>query len=598
MSALYDPPREEQQFLLERVNAIDDLLALASFAHADGDLVRAVLDSGAAFARDVLVPLGAAGDAEGSRLEAGRVKTPCGFPAAYRAYASAGWPGVDLPLDHGGQALPLSAQVAFAEMVNGASVPFGMLTVQLRAATHLLIEHADAALAARIVPPLARGEWAATICITEAEAGSDVGRIRTLAAPRADGSYVVSGAKMFISFGDHDCAPQIIHLLLARTPGAPAGTQGLSLFAVPSRRFADQTPNAIAVSRIEHKMGLRASPTCALQFDGATAYRIGAEGQGLKCLFTMVNLMRLEVAVQGVALAEAATQRAVSYAAERRQGGPADAPPLPIDAHADVQRMLLVMRARTNAMRALVFHAARCLDLARASPEANGRARARALAELLLPVCKTGGAETAFDVASLAVQVFGGHGYICDNGVEGLLRDSRVMAIYEGTSGIQSFDLLARKVLRNQGERYAVLIDAMRADVARHRATPPLVDIAAGLDEAIARLDACTARLRDRAPTDARAVEWAATDYLQLTALVCGAWMWLRMAAAANTGSAADADRRRLARFYGAWLLPQVAVHEARIRLGDPMGEAATSSSPAAPRRRAGEGNIPGSRAR
>lgn len=569
-SGNYVPPVAEQLFLLERVQEWQALFALPAFAHADADAARAVLEAGAAFAADVLAPLGPTGDAEGCRLVDGRVLTPQGFAAAYRAFAEGGWAGLDMPESCGGQALPLSLQVAFAEAVNGGCVAFGMLPVMLRAGGRLLLEHADPALAARLVPQLASGAWGATIGITEPAAGSDVGRVRTLAVPCADGRYALTGTKMFITFGDQDFTPQIIHLLLARTPGAAMGTQGLSLFAVPARRFEDDASNGVGVSRIEHKMGLKASPTCVLELDGALGYRIGPEGQGLKCMFTMVNLMRLEVSVQGVALAEAATQRAEAYAAGRVQGGRPDAPPVPIAAHADVQRMLLTMRARTQAMRALVFHAAGCLDLAHAAAEAEVRDTARALAELLLPVCKTAGAEAAFEVASLAVQVFGGHGYVSDNGVEQILRDSRVMAIYEGTSGIQSLDLLTRKVLRDDGRRYRALLVAMRDDLARWGGHASLADVAGPLAASIVRLEACTDLLRERVREAPRAVEWAATDYLQLMALVAGAWMWLRMAAAADGASDADAGRRRLARFYCAWLLPQMAVHEARIALGDP----------------------------
>jgi len=573
MNGNYTPPLEDQWFLLERVEALDDLLALPEFAHADSDTARAVLEAAADFTREQIAPLGPNGDAQGCRVEAGRVITPDGFPAAYAAWGAAGWPALDLPLDAGGQALPLCVQVGLAEMVNGASVAFGMLTLQQRSAAHLLLEHADAALRARIVPALLRGEWAATICITEPEAGSDVGRIRTLAVPLEDGSYALSGSKMFISFGDHDCASRIIHLALARTPDATPGTQGISLFAVPSLRFADDAANGIEVLRIEHKMGLNASPTCALALDRAVGYRIGAEGQGLKCLFTMMNLMRLEVAVQGVALAEAATQRALAYADERLQGGRPDAAPVPIARHADVQRMLLTMQARTQSMRALVVYTARFLDLARVAADPAERSAARGLAELLLPVCKTGGAEGAFEVANLGVQVFGGHGYVTDHGVEQIVRDCRVMSIYEGTSGIQAQDLLSRKVLREDGARYALLAAALRADLARHRAAPALGALAAALEDALTRLDACTARLGERARRAPREIEWAASDYLQFTALVCGAWMWLRMAAASAGDSAADAARLRLARFYVAWLLPQIGVHEARIALGDPCAD-------------------------
>lgn len=568
MSHGYSPPLAEQLFLLERVSPWRDLFALAPFAHGDADVASAVLTGGAEFTRGVLAPLNVVGDEHGCRLENGRVITAPGFAQAYREFAAGGWPGLDMPEQFGGQDLPLSVQVAFAEMVNGACVAFGMLPIMLRAGSRLLLDHGSPALVERIVPKLVSGEWAATICITEPHAGSDVGRLRTQAVPKDDGSYALTGTKIFISYGDHDFTDQIIHLVLARTPDAPAGTQGISLFVVPSRRFDDGAVNGVSVSRLEKKMGLKASPTCVFNMDGAVGWRVGPECQGLKCMFTMVNLMRLEVSIQGVALAQAATERALTYAGERLQGGRPDQAPVAIGSHADVQRMLLIMQARTRAMRALVFQTAHWLDLVRAAPDGKQRNAARQLAGTMLPVCKTCGAETAFEVASLAVQVFGGHGYVHDAGVEQYVRDSRVMAIYEGTSGIQALDLLTRKVLRDGGARYQLLTDAMRADVERHKANPKVTTLAAALDAAVRRMDGCTEWLQQRVAARPRDAEWAATDYLHLMGLVAGAWMWLRMAAVADSGSAEDRQRHTLARFYCNWLLPQSSVHETRIRLG------------------------------
>jgi hypothetical protein len=301
--------------------------------------------------------------------------------------------------------------------------------------------------------------------------------------------------------------------------------------------------------------------------DNAVGWRIGPAHQGLKCMFTMVNLMRLEVSVQGVALAQAATDRALAYSTERRQGGSADQPAVPIADHADVQRMLMIMQARTRAMRGLVFQTAHWLDLARGAQGEQQRLEARQLAETLLPVCKTCSAETAFDVASLAVQVFGGHGYIHDAGVEQYVRDSRVMSIYEGTSGIQALDLVTRKVLRDDGSRYRLLAGAMRADVARCWGAPGRTATAAAVEAGIDRLDECTRLLKQRFPEAPRDVEWAATDYLQLTGLVAGAWMWMRMAVA-GANREGHAERDRFANFYMQYLLPQSTVHEARIRHG------------------------------
>jgi len=564
----YSPPLDEALFLLEHVMHWRELFARPEFSHADADLARSALTEGARFAETVLAPLNAIGDEQGCRLEQGRVRLAKEFVAAYRDFTAAGWPGLDMPQQMGGQDLPLSTQVAFAEMVNGACAAFGMVVVTLRAGGRLLCEHAEPQLAELIVPKLVSGEWSATICITEAHAGSDVGRLRMRAVRRDDGRYELTGTKIFISFGDHDMTGQIIHLILARTPDAPAGTAGISLFAVPARTLDDGSANGVSVSRLEKKMGLKASPTCVLDLDRAVGWRIGPELQGLKCMFTMVNMMRLEVAVQGVALAHAATAKALKYAAERPQGGAADQLPVNIGQHADVRRMLLIMQSRTGALRAMVFEAARQLDLSRAAATEAERKAARNLAEFLLPVCKTCAAEGAFEIASLAVQVFGGHGYIADAGVEQYVRDSRIMAIYEGTSGIQSLDLLTRKVIKDGGARYKLFVAAVQQDLQRCEGLAPCRELSAPVRHVLQRLEACTSLLRDRAATAPRDVEAAATDYLQLVGLTAGAWMWLRMAAAAASDSEADRQRRHLARFFMEWLLPQAGVHETRIRLG------------------------------
>lgn len=567
-NSAYTPPLDEALFLLQRVNRWDELFALPAFAHVDGDLARAALTEGARFAQTVLAPLNVICDEQGCSLDNGRVRLPVEFVHAYREFCAAGWPGLDMPQACGGQDLPLSVQVAFAEMVNGACAAFGMVPITLRAGGMLLLEHGEPELAQSIVPRLVSGEWCATICITEPHAGSDVGRLRTRAEPRADGRYELSGTKIFISFGDHDLADQIIHLALARTPGAPADSRGLSLFAVPARRPEDGGANGVSVSRLEKKMGLKGSPTCVLNLDRAVAWRIGPECQGLKCMFTMMNLMRLEVAVQGVALAQAATEKALVYAGERPQGGDRDGAPVTIGEHADVRRMLLIMQSRTNAFRALVFETARLLDLARAASEPAERQEARMLAEFLLPVAKTCSAEMAFEVSSLAVQVFGGHGYVADAGVEQYVRDSRIMAIYEGTSGIQSLDLLSRKVLKDGGARFALFLAAVRRDVDRAAGNPEVRDTAAAVAAAVTQLEACTAWLKEQAERSPRDIEAAATDYLHLVGLTAGAWMWLRMTLAADHDAVAHHERLHQARFYMRWLLPQTDLHETRIRLG------------------------------
>ncbi len=568
----YTPPLDDQLFLLDQVLDVARLYALPRYAHVDPDTVAAVLAEGARFAAGVLAPLNRTGDEEGCRLVDGNVITPAGFATAYRAFADGGWHGLDLPVGQGGQDLPLIVQAAFAEMVNGACLAFGMLPLMQRAAAHLLLEHAPPELAATVVPRLVAGEWGATICISEPQAGSDVGRIRTRAVARPDGSYLVTGTKIWITFADHDLTGQIVHLLLARTPGAPAGTRGLSLFLVPKRLFAaDGSPgerNPARVARIEHKMGLKASPTCVLDLEEAVGYRVGAEGAGLKTMFTMVNLMRLEVGIQGAAVAGAATAKAFAYAAGRPQGGAPDAPPVPIIEHADVRRMLFTMRARSSAWRALVLEAALHLDLARAAPDAAGREEAALFAEWLLPVCKAGASEAGFEVASLAVQVLGGHGYVGEGGVEQYVRDARVQAIYEGANGIQALDLVTRKLAREGARRYRLFAGRVRATLDTHAGDASLAIPVAGLHDALGRLDACTAVLAGRVTSSPRDAEAGASAYLQLVGLVACGWMWLRMAAAARGDTPADRMRRATANYHAEYLLPDALALERRVLAG------------------------------
>lgn len=569
MSDHYSAPLQDHLFLLDKVLNWEKLFALSEFAHTDTETATAVLTEGARFASDILGPINQIGDEQGCRLENGHVLTPDGFSKAFQSFAEGGWAGIDLPEKYGGQCLPLIVQVAFSEMVNGACVSFGMLPIMLRAAAWLLIEHAEEAIIRKVVPNLVAGKWGATICISEPQAGSDAGRIRTRAIAKNDGTYGLSGSKIFISYADHDFTDQIVHMVLARTPGAPPGTNGLSLFLVPKYTFEDKTIlNGISISRVEKKMGLKASPTCVMDLDDAVGYRIGPEHEGLKCMFTMVNLMRLEVAIQGVAIGGAVTQLALDYAESRPQGGDPNQPPIAIIEHADVRRMLFIIRARTEAMRALVFEAAFNLDMARAAENENERINSRRLAEFLLPICKTCASETGFEVASLAMQVFGGHGYVSDAGVEQYLRDSRVMSIYEGTSGIQALDLVSRKLIKDSGVRYQLFTDRIKQDLEHYSIGNKIDEIHTALTEGLECLDRCTQHLQQASNESMRDVEAAATDYVHLAGLVAGAWMWLRMTAASNEGSLLHQGKKAYARFYAQYLMPEMITREQKIYTG------------------------------
>ena len=569
MNDSYTAPLDDSLFILDRVIRWKRLFDLPAYRHADCDLARAVLTEGAKFCEQVLGPINAVGDEQGSVLLDGRVKTPDGFREAYREFTTSGWPGLDLPEEYGGQQLPLTVQVAFAEMMNGACLSFAMLPLMLRAGSRLLIDHAGEELKQRVVPRLVSGEWGATICITEAQAGSDVGRIRTLARSHADGSYRLTGTKIFITYGDQDLTEQIIHLILARTPDAPPGTRGISLFLVPKQMFDSGQANGVRVERLEKKMGLKASPTCVLNLEDAMGYRLGGEHRGLNAMFTMVNLMRLEVSVQGPAIGAAATARALEYARERPQGGPPDAPAVSIIDHADVRRMLLIMHCRNMAMRALVFEAAGNLDIAHHAPDGDERRQALQLAEFLLPVCKACGSETGFEVASLAVQVFGGHGYITESGVEQYVRDVRVAAIYEGTNGIQALDLVSRKLLRDQGARYRILVDKIKSTLAETGAMNSIGEIYQATQAGLAVLERTTNYILQLAGQGRqRDIEFIAKDYCQLVGLVAGAWMWLRIAhAGANDDRRDMFNHNNCARFYAGYLMPEMHALAHRVNI-------------------------------
>lgn len=411
----------------------------------DQETVFAILNEAKRFSSRHLKDQAAIRDREGCRLVDGRVMTPAGQQDAWQAYSEAGWAGLTAPEAAGGQALSMTLASAVQELMDAADPAFGMLAINSRCATRLLQSHGEGELHQAWLSNLASGNWAATICISEPQAGSDVGRINTRAEVSGDGTWRITGEKCWISYGDHDLTERIGHFILARPKGSEPGTRGLSLFLVPST-LDDGTRNYVSTVRIEEKLGLHASPTCALAFDGAVGYRIGSEGRGLPTLFAMIVSMRLGVAVQGAAVAQAAASVAEAYAHDRRQGGNPAHPPVPITEHAEVQRLLLASRTRAEAARLLAFETAASVDLADA-----GDAEARERSGILLPLAKSFGAKAAFTNADAAIQVLGGAGYVNEWPAERMLRDSRVFSIYEGTTAIQGLDLLGRRVLGRDG---------------------------------------------------------------------------------------------------------------------------------------------------
>ncbi len=541
----YRPPIDDILFLLREAIGADAVLSRPEFAHVDAETLEAAVRQAGRVASEIVAPVNDAADRIGATLENGAVRLPPGFVEAYEAFCAGGWPGLALPEEYGGQAMPEIAQAAVSEMSNGASLAFSMLPVCGRAAARVLLAHAGADIQALWVPRLASGEWSGTIVMTEPHAGSDIGQARTVAAPQADGSYSLTGTKIFISFGDHDATPQNAHIVLARIEGAPPGVRGLSLFLVPRVTMeADGTfgpRNTIAASRIEEKMGIHGSPTCEMRLDGATGYLLGEPERGIQNMFTMINTMRLEVALEGVGIAGAALDKAARYASERIQGGSGGAPAAIVE-HVDIRRTLLRMKALTGGIRGLCYETAALLDRAR-SDEAG----------FLLPICKALASEIAVEVASLAIQVHGGHGYISEHGVEQLMRDARITPIYEGTNGIQAIDLLLRKIGRDDAKILDALFDRVASDLELAAGTEIGESVAAGLAE----WRRVSSSLLDRLDVDVNDGLSGATPYLRLAGTVLMGWMWLRMAAAAKD-DAYGAEIRTLARFFAADIMPEV----------------------------------------
>lgn len=537
----FTAPTADQRFVLEHVVRLDEIAASERFAAASPDVIEAVLDGIGEFAAGEWAPLLHAGDTVGAKWTPDGVVMPDGFRAAYQAYVDGGWGTIGVDERWGGQGLPFVVQAAVLETLGTANMGFALAPVLSVGAIEALAHHGSPDQQATYLPKLATGAWTGTMNLTEPQAGSDVGALRTTATPRGDGTFSVKGTKIFISFGDHDLTDNIVHLVLARTPDAPAGTRGISLLLVPKVRL-DGTPNDVRVVSIEHKMGLHASPTCVLSFgdnDDCVGELIGAEYGGMRAMFTMMNNARLNVGIQGVQVAEAATQAAAAYARDRVQGA-RDGKPAAIVEHADVRRMLLRMKAQTMAGRALVYYA--CGQVDRAT---LGDARAKERLEVMTPLAKAHATDIGCEVSSIGVQVHGGMGYIEETGAAQFFRDARITPIYEGTNGIQAADLVGRKLALSNGGAFADLIADMRGE-ARH---PALVRL----------IDACEAV--GRRLTGATADDRHAASYPFLTMLSVAACGWLMERQTLAEG--ADAVKRAVGAFYLDQIVPEALGLEA-----------------------------------
>ncbi len=567
----YAPPIEDYRFILSEVIGFDSAMAELGRSDVDADLLAAVLEEAGRLCAERLHPLNLRGDEEGSRLENGVVTTPAGFADAYREFAQGGWPSLSGDPAYGGQGLPFIAQLWVDEMVSAANLSFGLFPGLTRSATQAIAAHATEALKATYLPQMISGAWSGAMALTEGGAGTDLALLKTKAVPTGDGSYAVTGTKIFISSGDHDFGGNIVHLVLARLPDAPAGVKGISLFIVPKFLVEPDgsigARNAMSVGALEEKMGIHAQPTCVMNYDGATGWLVGEPHRGLSAMFTMMNAARLMVGIQGLGIAGAAYQQAAGYARERLQGRSADGArgPVAIIEHADVRRMLLDIRGFVEAGRALAGWTALQLDRARAHPDPVERKKADALVALLTPVVKAAFTDFGFESAVQAQQVFGGHGYIRESGVEQYVRDARIAQIYEGTNGIQAMDLVGRKLALDDGAVVNGFFALIADDLDVAGATAEAAMIVTATRAALELLREKTDGLRG---ADVDSIGAAAVDYLRLFALVAMGWMWARMAAAARDDTPFHRAKRDIATFFAERALPQVHGLAAAIDAG------------------------------
>jgi alkylation response protein AidB-like acyl-CoA dehydrogenase len=574
----YRAPRRDFEFVIHEVLEAERVLAGLGRADVNRELIDGILEEGARFAENVLSPLNWQGDWDGPTLEHGRVVTPPGFKQAYQQFCRDGWAGMGADPAAGGQGLPAIAHIAMGEMLCGAAMAWRMASGLSEGAVLALTRHGSDALKSRYLGKLVSGEWTATMCLTEPQAGTDLGILRTKAEPAGDGSCRVSGTKIYISWGDHDMADNILHFVLARLPDAAPGTRGISLLLVP--KLIDGQANGVKCVSIEHKMGIHGSPTCVLSFEDAVGWLIGAPGGGLACMFTMMNHARLGVGLQGLGLSERALQASVRYAFERLQGRSARGPVArdknadPIVVHADVRRMVLTQKALTEGQRLLAYYTCLLEDRERLAPDPAERERAGALVALLVPIVKALLTDTAMETTSLAVQVHGGAGFIRETGAEQYLRDAKITCIYEGTNGIQALDLLGRKVLGSGGASVKRMAEEIGTTLSGDL-PGALQPWAAALQAGVEEWAALTRLVGDRVAKDPEELGAAAVDYLNFAGYVLVGWCWLRSAAVAESRLAAGTAERAFyegklaaARLYFERLLPRSQGYAQAVRAG------------------------------
>lgn len=578
----YLAPLNDIRFVLHRVLHADHTLAnLPAHADTGTEIVDAVLEEAARFCNEVIGPLYQAGD-RGCRFENGAVISPDGFKQAYRAFADGGWSGITAPAEEGGQGLPYVVDGAFKEMLDGANVAWGNYPLLGHGAIEALRHHGQQWQREVFLKPLVEGRWTGTMCLTEPHCGTDLGLLKTRAEPQDGDRYTVTGQKIFITAGEHDFTDNILHLVLARLPDAPPGVRGISLFVVPKLKVdrdsgATGDRNAVHCGSIEHKMGIHGSATCVMNFDGAEGWLVGEPNRGLAAMFTMMNSARLAVGIQGLGLIERAWQNALAYANDRLQmrapGAPRypDKPADPLIVHPDIRRMLLTCRAFAEGGRVLALQACLLEDIAAHASDEQERADADTLVGFLTPIVKGLLTELANECAYHALQIYGGHGYIAEWGMEQVARDARITSIYEGTTQIQALDLIGRKTLIAGGAGLKLLLEKIGAFCRTEADNPAVIDLLPALTDRSKQWAELTRRIGEAAADDPTAAPAAAYDYLYYSGYVALAWCWARRVAAAERSQVSTAFRRaqrETARFYFQRLLPRADMHAACIDAG------------------------------
>ncbi|CAA6826902.1 MAG: Acyl-CoA dehydrogenase (EC [uncultured Thiotrichaceae bacterium] len=582
---IYNAPLRDLKFVYNELFDADDLQQLPGFEEATPDLVDAILEEAGKFCENELLPLNQVGDQEGCQFEDGKVTAPPGFKAAYDAFHENGYAGLIAPPEYGGQGLPKTLGFMVQEIICSTNMAFGMYPGLTEGACRAIEEFASDELKETYLPKMIEGTWSGVMCLTEPHCGTDLGLIRTKADANDDGSYSITGTKIFISAGEHDMTENIVHLVLARAPDAPEGIKGISLFLVPKMSVNDDgsvgDANNVVCGAIEHKMGIHGNSTCVMNFDGAHGFLVGTLHKGMSAMFVMMNAARLGVGMQGLGISEVAYQNAVSYARDRIQGRslkgatqPEKAAD-PLTVHPDVRRMLLTMRAYTEGNRALNVWVARALDMSINAEDPKQREDAEALVALMTPVCKSFMTDCGSDVANMGVQVFGGHGYIAEWGMEQFVRDARIAQIYEGTNGIQALDLVGRKMPEKMGRNLRPFFHEVSAYLEEkvHDERDEMQSLIMSLAKSFGRLQIVTGWIAQQGMKNPEEGAAAATDYLRLFALVALGYMWLRMADIALDKRAGDEPvfyqaKLDTARFFCNRLLPQTGALMSAIMSG------------------------------